>query len=174
MHTATDRTAPAPGIHDFDFLAGRWRVRHHKLTTRLAGADDWVDFDGTVEAWPLMDGAANVDDNVLEAPDGTYRAVTLRSYDRESGQWSIRWLDDRFPLAPLEPPMRGFFVDGVGTFFADEVFQGQPVRVRFVWSEITATSARWEQAFSTDAGATWEVNWTMRFTRIGGPCASSA
>jgi hypothetical protein len=166
MNPAIDPNVRTPGLHAFDFLAGRWRVRHRKLATRLAGADDWADFDGTVIAWPLMDGAANVDDNVIEAPEGTYRAVTLRSYDRKSDCWSIRWLDERFPFAALEPPMRGRFVDGVGTFYADEIFQGRPVRVRFIWSGTTTNSPRWEQAFSTDAGASWEVNWTMRFERV--------
>ena len=28
------------------------------------------------------------------------------------------------------------------------------------------TAARWEQAFSADGGATWEVNWVMEFTRV--------
>jgi hypothetical protein len=39
------------------------------------------------------------------------------------------------------------------------------MRVRFVWSQITATSARWEQAYSPEAGKTWETNWTMEFCR---------
>ena len=54
-----------------------------------------------------------------------------------------------------------------GSFYADETLRGRPIRVRFIWSEITATTARWEQAFSPDAGASWEINWKMQFTRAG-------
>jgi hypothetical protein len=54
----------------------------------------------------------------------------------------------------------------VGTFYADDTLRGKPIRVRFTWSKITATSARWEQAFSPDGGKTWEVNWTMQFERV--------
>jgi hypothetical protein len=42
---------------------------------------------------------------------------------------------------------------------------GRPVRVIFIWDEITASSARWSQAFSYDDGVTWETNWVMQFTR---------
>jgi hypothetical protein len=42
---------------------------------------------------------------------------------------------------------------------------GAPLALRFVWSQITATSARWEQAYSPDAGKTWETNWVMEFRR---------
>ena len=80
-----------------------------------------------------------------------------------AGCW---WLDGRMPLGPLDPPVRGGFRDGVGTFTADEAFRGKPIKVRFTWSRITPTSARWEQAFSPDGGKTWEVNWEMDFTRL--------
>ena len=112
-----------------------------------------------------MGGYALVDDNVLEFPPASYRAAGLRSFDAKSGQWSIWWLDSRTPLGPLDPPVRGRFQDGVGTFLADETFNGKPIRVRFTWSKITPTSAHWEQAFSPDGGATWETNWVMDFRR---------
>ena len=42
---------------------------------------------------------------------------------------------------------------------------GADIAVRFIWSDITPRSARWEQAFSPDDGNTWETNWIMEFTR---------
>ena len=42
------------------------------------------------------------------------------------------------------------FKNGIGTFFGDTMLNGKPVRVRFIWSQITPTSARWEQAYSAD------------------------
>jgi hypothetical protein len=40
------------------------------------------------------------------------------------------------------------------------------VLARFIWSDIAADSAHWQQAFSTDEGASWETNWHMWMTRI--------
>jgi hypothetical protein len=60
----------------------------------------------------------------------------------------------------------GGFKDGIGTFIAEDTFNGRQILVRFLWSDITATTCRWEQAFSTDGGETWEVNWVMESTRI--------
>lgn len=153
------------GLHDFDFLVGRWRVRHRRLAERLTGCTQWDEFPGTCVGQLILGGAGIIDDNILDAPTGTYRAVTLRTFDAASGNWSIWWFDGRTPHA-LEPPVVGRFHDGIGTFYADDTLRGLPVRVRFVWSEITDSSCCWEQALSSDGGATWERNWEMRFARL--------
>jgi len=160
---ATERTTS--GLRDFDFLVGRWRVHHRRLKERLAGNHEWIEFEGTSDVLKVMGGCGLVDDNTLEFPAGPYRAAGLRSYDRKSGLWSIWWLDGRSPLGPLDPPVRGVFHDGVGTFYADETFNDRPIRVRFEWSKIAQDTCHWEQAFSTDGGETWETNWVMDFKR---------
>ncbi len=149
---------------DFDFFAGRWRVQHRRLKARLAGCVEWETFGGTAEMRLLMNGQATVDDNLIELPAGTYRALTLRAYDPTTRQWAIWWLDGRDPHR-LDAPMHGSFDDGIGRFYADEDFNGRPIRVRFLWSDITPTSCRWQQAFCADGGASWETNWIMDFTR---------
>jgi hypothetical protein len=144
---------------------GRWRVHHRRLKERLASSHEWIEFEGTLAAQPLMGGYANIDDDVLAIPEGAYRAVTLRAFDPRSGQWSIWWLDGRSPQCPLDPPVRGGFHNGVGTFYADDVLDNKPIRVRFIRSRIALTSCHWEQAFSPDGGSSWETNWEMDFVR---------
>jgi hypothetical protein len=153
------------GLHDFDFLVGHWRVHHRKLKSRLANSHEWVEFEGTLASQPLMAGYANVDDDVFEAPEGTYRGVAPRTFDAKSQLWSIWWFDSRMPTAPVDPPVRGRFHNGVGTFYADDTLNGKPIRIRFIWSKITATSCHWEQAFSPDGGKTWETNWLQDLER---------
>jgi hypothetical protein len=46
------------------------------------------------------------------------------------------------------------------------VVNGQPVKVRFEWGHDSASTARWEQAFSYDGGTTWRTNWIMELTRL--------
>jgi hypothetical protein len=154
------------GLHDFDFRAGEWVAHHRRLKERLAGSHEWVEFEGTQSFRILMDGYANEDENVLNMPGGgAYRGVTLRAYDAKTGQWAIWWLDGRDPFGDLDPPVKGRFEKGVGTFYSNDTLRGKTVRVRFTWSNITATSAHWEQAFSPDGGKTWEVNWITDFKR---------
>ena len=45
------------------------------------------------------------------------------------------------------------------------VLEGRPIQVVYRWSDITARSCRWEQAFSADGGTTWETNWIAEFDR---------
>jgi hypothetical protein len=163
---AQQGAANLSGLHDFDFLVGDWHGHHRKLKEKLANSHEWVEFEGTLSMRKLMDGYANVDDNMFNTSQGTYRGVGLRSYDPKTGQWAIWWLDGRDPFGNLDPPVKGHFEHGVGTFYAHDTLRGKPILVRFVWSKITPTTAHWEQAYSADDGKTWETNWTMDFQRV--------
>lgn len=151
------------GRQDFDFLMGTWTVHHRRLRTRLSADSHWEEFGGTCAALLVLGGAGNVDDNILHLPGGSYRALSIRAFDAARRQWSIWWLDARD--GAIGKPVHGRFADGVGTFLGEDTWQDRPVRVRFVWSGLTAQSARWEQAFSADGGASFETNWVMDFRR---------
>ena len=112
----------------------------------------------------ILGGFGNIDDNYLEIPTGAYHAVTLRSFDVAKKQWAIWWLDGRSPWN-LDTPVLGAFAGTVGTFYADDTMDEKPIRVRFIWTVAAPDQPRWEQAFSTDGGVTWETNWTMKFKR---------
>jgi hypothetical protein len=151
------------GAHDFDFEVGEWHVRHR--VKRAGAAQHWEEFDGTCVTRNLMDGNANVEDHVFNKPGGVTRGVGLRAYDAKTGQWAIWWVDSRDPHGALDPPVKGKFENGVGAFYSDSMIDGKSIRTRYLWTHITQTSARWEQALSADAGKTWETNWTMEFRR---------
>lgn len=77
------------------------------------------------------------------------------------------WVDNL--TMELQTPLVGGFKNGHGEFFADNVYEGKKIKARFIWSDITANSARWEQTYSTDGGKTWDVNWVMTFTHSKEP-----
>jgi hypothetical protein len=63
------------------------------------------------------------------------------------------------------PPMTGEFNGNRGEFYDQETNKGHAIYVRFVWLNISPTSARMEQSFSADGGKNWEVNWICELTR---------
>jgi hypothetical protein len=160
---AATEITPDSGQSEFAFLTGAWKVHHHQLQSRLTGETQWWDFEGSCRLWPLLGGEGNVDDNILNHPKGSYRGVSIRHVDPKSREWSIWWIDSRSNA--LDPPVRGKFENGVGTFLGADELRGKPILVRFIWSDIHTRTPRWEQAFSPDEGKSWEVNWIMHFER---------
>ena len=153
------------GSHDFDFLHGRWRIDNERLLERLTGCTDWERFAATGTARPILGGLGNIDDFVPDGWRPGFLGGTVRLFNLVTGRWSLYWMSNA--TGTLEPPVIGRFENGIGVFEGDDTLEGRPVRVRFTWSDITATSALWEQECSGDGGRTWEKNWTMRFARIG-------
>ena len=149
---------------DFDFIIGDWKVRHRRLNSRLTGCTEWTEFLGTSSTRKILGGFGNVEDNLLCFPEGPVRAAAFRSFDSKSQSWSIWWLDGRAPHN-LDVPVIGSFVNNVGVFYASDMLDGRPIKVRFIWHPNLDSNPRWEQAFSADDGTTWETNWTMDFHR---------
>lgn len=157
-------TVETPGARDFDFLHGSWRIANERLVLRLSNSDAWERFEAEGICQPILGGIGNIDSfRPLSGDWNGYKGAALRLFHPESGLWSIYWADN--VLCGLTPPVVGRFTDTVGEFFGDDTHGGAPVRVRFRWSGITPTTARWEQAFSADGGLSWEKNWTMAFMR---------
>ena len=151
------------GRTDFDFIVGKWAIHHRRLRERLAGSESWEEFDGTSEARLILDGIGNVDELWAERESGPLRGFTVRLFDPKMAEWRIYWGSGAG--GPLDVPMAGRFDRGRGEFYAQDTHEGRHVYCRFIWSDITANAARWEQALSEDGGRTWEVNWIMEFTR---------
>jgi hypothetical protein len=157
-------TSAAAHEQDWDWLRGSWDVFHSRLKERLVGSAEWQEFNGKSAFWTTMRGLGNVDDNSLQLPAGDYRGLSVRAFDPATGSWAIWWLDGRNPER-IDPPVRGGFKGDEGEFIGTDVYQGTPVTVRFRWHEVRSKRPWWDQAFSTDGGKTWEINWRNYFTR---------
>ena len=143
---------------EFDFLAGEWRIHHR----RLKSPGVWDEFEGEATCWTILGGVGSVEE--LRIPARNFSGMGLRLLDVENKVWSDFWVNVRSGVL-TSPGTQGRFVDGDGIFGADDVDNGQPIKVRGVWDRITATSCRWYQAVSRDQGKTWEDNWLMDWKR---------
>ena len=151
-------------VSDFDFLPGTWRVANRKLADTLdPGCDEWIAFEATSTARAILGGIGNIDHFVTEG----YEGFSLRLYQPETDSWRIWWSSTQRP-GRLDPPVEGRFSGGRARFACEDVLEGVPIHMRFDWSDITADSARWEQSFSFDGGATWKPNWVMELSRLRG------
>lgn len=168
----TARHTGCAGARDFDFLMGPWNIRNTRLVQRLAGCSEWETFEATGHARPLPGGIGNYDDFVPTAWKPGYVGMSLRVFSPASRRWSIYWLDNATggvdaATGLLQPPVVGGFADGKGIFNGRDVLGGRPILVRFEWSLMGTRAPRWQQSFSDDEGQTWEMNWTMEFSRPG-------
>ena len=160
--------------HDFDFLIGHWHSHNRKLRAPLTGsggaAGDWEEFETELDTAKLPDGINNGDRFVGSTWRPGYVGVTLRIFNPKSNRWSLYSFDTKgngFDDATnaLLPPVVGRFQGETGLFEGPDEYQGQPITVQYRWQRLGPDRARWQQAFSTDGGKTWEVNWIIEHRR---------
>src|SRR5258708_15263896 len=157
-------SADHDGQHDFDFAFGTWKTHLSRLLHPLTGSKTWVEYEGTTVVRRILNGRANLVELVADGSAGHFEGLSLRLYNPESHQWSLNFSNIR--AGTLSPPTIGEFRNGRGEFFDQETLDGRAIYVRFVISDITPESCRFEQAFSADGGKTWEVNWVATDTRL--------
>jgi hypothetical protein len=148
------------GRTDFDYALGTWTYHLSKLDHPLTGSKHWDEFSGKGVCRPIYPGA-QIDELNADSPGGTHiEGLTLRMYNPATHEWSLYWGTQNAGTLGM-PPAVGFFdqKNGTGTFSDDEEWHGRPIKLRWIWSNITDHSGRFEQSFSADGGKTWEVNW---------------
>jgi hypothetical protein len=160
---AKSASAERDGQHDFDFELGTWKIHLKRRLNPLTGSNIWVEFDGTSVTRKLWDGRAQIEEFETDGAGGHIEGLTLRTYNPQTHQWSLCWANSKDGI--LVPPQIGQFKDGRGEFYAQDMLNGKPIFIRFIWSKTDTDVPHFEQSFSDDGGKTWEVNWITDQTR---------
>jgi hypothetical protein len=153
------------GQHDFDFEIGTWRTHLSRRLHPLTGSNTWTEMDGTTVVRKIWNGRANLVELVADGPAGHFEGLSLRLYNPQAHQWTLNFAN--ISNGQLTPAAIGEFKNGRGEFYNQDTLNGRSIFVRFVISDITPKSCRFEQSFSADGGKTWEVNWIAVDTRSG-------
>lgn len=157
--------AARDGSHDFDFAFGVWKTHIARLQRPLTGSTTWAEYEGISVVRKIWHGRAGMGETEADGPAGHLEALSLRIYDPSARQWNLTYASGSGGVLSA-PATIGEFKNGRGEFYDMEPINGRNTLVRQVWSDITPNSCHFEQAFSDDAGKTWEVNWIATDTRM--------
>jgi hypothetical protein len=163
---ADEPWCPAPEARQFDFWIGEWDVTN---LNRSAGGGEWVETGtATNRVYAVVGGCAVVEHwsgKALGQPPLAIEGFSVRAFDSEREVWDLVLLWPIQGPAPFGTPS-GRFSDGRGDFLNRVVnARGDTVRTRLSFSGIRPDAFQWNNAFSADAGATWDSTWIMHFRR---------
>jgi hypothetical protein len=161
----SSQSAAHDGQHDFDWEIGTWTTKVKVRRNPLSGAaPDWAEYEGTSVVRPLLDGRANFVELSVGGPRGRIEGGSLRLYNPKARQWSLNYASVSGGV--LTAPVFGAFDDrGRGAFYGHDTLDGRAILVRFIITQVSRQEARFEQAYSTDGGQSWEDNWIAVDTR---------
>jgi hypothetical protein len=149
---------PVGVAQDFDAQHGRWHTSVRRLLKPLEGSQEWAEYEGTGVVHPLVGGRANVAELDVSGPRGRIQGVSVRLFDTAAQRWTIQFANTANGV--LDSGVSGGFAGGPhGIFYGPDTFRGWPILVRFVIDVVDAQTVRFEQSFSANGGADWELNW---------------
>jgi hypothetical protein len=151
--------------NDFDFLQGKWKVLNRKLNSRLTNSDEWTEFEAELHMKKTLNGFGNLENFYSNNNGAPYEGMAIRLFNKASKLWKIYWIDSNGTTMD-EKPVTGSFENGLGKFYANDIFNEKEILVLYQWDATNLEHPKWSQAFSTDNGKTWEWNWKMELSRI--------
>lgn len=151
-------TGKGPG--DFDFLTGEWAIKLRNFDTSGPNGKKVKEASATVHR--VLNGAASIEE--LRNGDGSIWGMGVRVWHPNEKVWADHWTSAQDGV--VNPPQLGQFIDDRGLFALDDMDGDKPLKIKAVWDQITASSCRWYQTSSKDAGKTWEYGWYMDWTRV--------
>ncbi|MBL0744672.1 hypothetical protein [Chryseolinea lacunae] len=150
---------------DFDGLAGKWKMYHKRLKSRLTNSNEWIDLESIdVNYGAILNGIGNTDLYKATFDGKPFEGFTIRLFNPETKLWSLYWVASNSGV--LDPPVVGSFDNDIGHFFCKDIYKGKDVIVLFRWDMRDREHPVWSQAFSPDNGKTWEWNWINVSYRI--------
>ena len=144
-----------PGYDDFDFWVGDWTVQWRTADGR--------DATGSNRIRRTLDGCAIVEE-FDGAPGGPLKGISVSVYDAARKVWRQAWVDNQASYLDFEG---GRVDDGPSRLVLSRsaMVNGQPVRQRMVYRDVSSDALVWDWQRSRDAGVSWETLWTIRYAR---------
>lgn len=154
----------------FDFWVGEWDVN-----LRVRQPDmSWADARRSVaHIYPVLGGKGILE--LWSEDDGAgIKGYSLRYFDTARDEW-VLWLNWPSANQSGSSSLSGAFRHGRGEFFSTSAApDGTETLSRYTFSDITDSSLRWDDAFSSDGGETWTNSWVMEFSRTAAKPTLSA
>ena len=131
--------------HDFDFWIGEWDVTWGEGVR------------GTNRVEKILDGAA-IQENFNG--DGLI-GISVSVFSKEDDRWHQTWVDNS-----------GSYLDFIGEFANGKmilsrtgIVNGNAIKQRMVWYNITENNFLWNWERSEDNGSTWKILWEIQYQR---------
>jgi hypothetical protein len=160
-----DDNGPVPTTN-FDFLDGTWTVASTYLT-----ANGPVQETGVANITQSLGGRVRKEHWVGTRDGQTVEMWTMFGKSEHQGLWLIVRADGGTGTLDID---EGSWTSGVGTFTTRPDTRIDSGRERIRIDSIANESFRWQAERSTDEGVTWNVYWTMHYTRGSGTSPTPA